>query len=223
MNPQPNPGAAQPQADIEVPVLIVGGGGAGLTASMLLSQLGIETLLVSSLPTTSLLPKAHVLNQKTMEIFTDVGVADEVYAKSTPAQNMAAMAWYSGFAGPDKDFGHMIGKVETWGGGYTNLNWVAGSALRSANLPQIRLEPILKARAEAMAPGKVRFHHELLTLEQDADGVTARIRNRDDNTEYRAGCPRPLRSRTRRSDGKRYESCGLRTPSGRRRNPIPAQ
>src|SRR5262249_38252619 len=56
---------------IDVPVLIVGGGGAGLTASMLLSRLGVESLLVSALPTTSILPKAHVLNQRTMEIFTD--------------------------------------------------------------------------------------------------------------------------------------------------------
>src|SRR4029450_14118182 len=93
---------------IDVPVLIVGGGGAGLTASMLLSQLGVETLLVSALPTTSTLPKAHVLNQRTMEIFTDVGVADEIYARSTPAENMAAMAWYSGFAGPAEDFGRMM-------------------------------------------------------------------------------------------------------------------
>jgi 2,4-dichlorophenol 6-monooxygenase len=176
-NPQRKP-------DIEVPVLIVGGGGAGLTASMLLSQLGVETLLVSALPTTSTLPKAHVLNQRTMEIFTDVGVADEIYARSTPAENMAAMAWYSGFAGPAEDFGRMIGKVETWGAGYTNLNWVAASSLRTANLPQIRLEPILKARAEAMAPGKVRFHHEVFDLEQDADGVTAHVRDRDDGSEY---------------------------------------
>jgi len=57
-------------------VLIVGGGGAGLTCSMLLAQLGIENLLVSSLPTTSILPKAHVLNQRTMEILGDVGVAE---------------------------------------------------------------------------------------------------------------------------------------------------
>jgi len=172
------------QPDIEVPVLIVGGGGAGLTASMLLSQLGVGTLLVSALPTTSNLPKAHVLNQRTMEIFTDVGVADAIYAKSTPAENMAAMAWYSGFVGPDEDFGRMIGKVETWGCGYTNLNWMAASSLRTANLPQIRLEPILKARAEAMAPGKVRFHHELFALEQDAEGVTAHVRNLDDDSEY---------------------------------------
>ena len=34
--------------DLEIPVLIVGGGGAGLTSSMLFSRLGIETLLVSA-------------------------------------------------------------------------------------------------------------------------------------------------------------------------------
>jgi 2,4-dichlorophenol 6-monooxygenase len=34
-------------SDINVPVLIVGGGGAGLTASMLLSSYGIDSLLVS--------------------------------------------------------------------------------------------------------------------------------------------------------------------------------
>ena len=82
--------AAQRKADIDVPVLIVGGRGAGPTASMLLSQLGIETLLVSALPTTSILPKAHVLNQRTMEILADIGVAEAIYEKSTPAENMAA-------------------------------------------------------------------------------------------------------------------------------------
>jgi len=50
------------------PVLIVGGGGAGLTASMLFATLGVDALLVSAQPTTSTLPKAHVLNQRAMEI-----------------------------------------------------------------------------------------------------------------------------------------------------------
>ena len=61
----------------ETPVLIIVGGGAGLTCSMLLSKLGVDHILVSALPTTSILPKAHVLNQRTMEILGDVGVADE--------------------------------------------------------------------------------------------------------------------------------------------------
>ena len=34
----------------EVPVLIAGGGGAGLTASMLLARLGVDHLLVSARP-----------------------------------------------------------------------------------------------------------------------------------------------------------------------------
>jgi len=168
----------------ETPVLIVGGGGAGLTASMLLSTLGVEHILVSALPTTSVLPKAHGLNQRTMEILGDVGVAEAIYAKSTPAENMRAMAWYAGFAAPDPDFGRLIGKVECWGCGYTNLNWMQASPCRSANLPQIRLEPIMKARAEELNPGRIRFHHELIGLEQDSDGVSARIKNHDTGSEY---------------------------------------
>lgn len=173
----------------ETPVLIVGGGGAGLTCSMMLAQLGVESLLVSALPTTSILPKAHVLNQRAMEILVDAGVAEQIYAKGTPAENMKAMGWYAGFAGPEPEFGRLIGKVESWGDGYTNLNWVQASPCRSANLPQIRLEPIMKARAEELNAGRVRFHHELTRLQQDADGVDAWIKNRDTGEEYavRAG------------------------------------
>lgn len=170
---------------IDVPVLIVGGGGAGLTASMLLSQLGVETLLVSSLPTTSVLPKAHVLNQRAMEILSDVGVAEEIYRRGTPAEQMRYSAYYVGLAGPDPIYGRCLGRMESWGAGGLDLDWAAASPCRQANLPQIRLEPILKARAEALAPGRVRFSHELLDLEQDAEGVTARIRDRALGAELR--------------------------------------
>ena len=88
-------------ADEEVPVLIVGGGGAGLTSSMLLARLGVDHLLVSARPGTSDLPKAHVLNLRAMEILDDVGVADAIAERSTPAGQMAATAFYAGFAGPD--------------------------------------------------------------------------------------------------------------------------
>src|SRR5271166_5019416 len=78
----------QGASDEEVPILIVGGGGAGLTASMLLSGLGVEHLLVSALPETSILPKAHVLNMRTMEILEDAGVAGAIEERSTPPQQM---------------------------------------------------------------------------------------------------------------------------------------
>lgn len=171
-------------SDIEVPVLIVGGGGAGLTASMTLSTLGVESLLLSGLPTTSTLPKAHVLNQRAMEILTEVGVAPEIYKRSTPAENMRATGWYAGLAGKHEDYGKRLGVVEVWGGGYTDPAYMAASPCRTCNLPQIRLEPVLRDHAEKLNPGNVRFNHEVLTVVQDDDGVTTTVRDKDADTEY---------------------------------------
>jgi 2,4-dichlorophenol 6-monooxygenase len=167
-----------------VPVLIVGGGGAGLTASMLLARQGVDHLLVSARPSTSDLPKAHVLNQRAMEVLEDCGVAEEIAARSTPAKHMQATAFYAGFAGPDEDNGTRLAKLESWGAGGENDNWRAASRWRQLNLPQIRLEPILKAGAERLSPGRVRFNHEVIGLDQDGDGVRAVVRDHGTGTEY---------------------------------------
>ena len=169
--------------DETVPVLIVGGGGAGLTASMLLAGQGVEHLLVSSLPGTSLLPKAHVLNQRAMEILEDAGVARAIAERSTPAPQMAATAFYAGFAGGE-GYGRRVAKLECWGAGGQDENWRAASAWHQLNLPQIRLEPLLKARAEELSPECIRFNHELIGLGQDEDGVTAVIRDKDAEETY---------------------------------------
>jgi 2,4-dichlorophenol 6-monooxygenase len=171
------------EADLHVPVLIAGGGGAGLTASMLLSTYGIESLLVSSLPTTSILPKAHVLDQRAMEVFRDLGVADVLYEHSCPPEQMSHTAWYLDIAG-DEHAGRLIHKLESWGAGYTDPHWVQASPCPQANLPQIRLEPVLKARADELNPGGLRFNHELVALEQDDDGVTATVHDKDADETY---------------------------------------
>lgn len=165
-------------------VLIVGGGGAGLTASMLLSRLGVDSLLVSALPTTSVLPKAHVLHQHTMEIFADLGIADAVYERGTPPERMRYSGWYAGLAGPTGDHGRRLALIESWGCGGLSADWAEASPQRQTNLPQIRLEPILRARAEELAPGRVCFHHELVSFAQDPDGVTATVVDRDDDRTY---------------------------------------
>jgi 2,4-dichlorophenol 6-monooxygenase len=170
--------------DEVTPVLIVGGGGAGLTASMLLARQGVEHLLVSARPTTSDLPKAHVLNQRAMEVLADVGVADAIAQRSTPAEQMSATAFYAGFAGPDEDYGRRMARLESWGTGGEDELWRAASPARQLNLPQIRLEPLLKARAEELSPGRIRFNHELIDLVQDHEGVRALIRDNGSAGEY---------------------------------------
>lgn len=169
--------------DVSTAVLIVGGGGAGLTASMLLSKLGVDSYLVNSLPTTSQLPKAHILNQRAMEIMRDCGVSDDIYDIGTPPESFSYTAAYVGFAG-HPDAGRRIAKMECWGTGGRNSTWTAASPLLSTNLPQIRLEPILRRQAEQLAPGHVQFHHELVALEQTPDGVVATILNKDTDESY---------------------------------------
>jgi 2,4-dichlorophenol 6-monooxygenase len=151
---------------------------------MLLSRLGVDHLLVSSQPTTSTLPKAHVLNQRALEILDDCGAYEEIERQSTPPEQMAATAWYSGLSGDHPDDGRLLARLESWGAGGDDESWRSASAFRQLNLPQIRLEPVLKERAEELAPGKIRFGHELTALEQDDDGVTATILDRDAGSEY---------------------------------------
>jgi 2,4-dichlorophenol 6-monooxygenase len=56
------------------------------------------------------------------------------------------------------------------------------------NLPQIRLEPVLREGAEALSPRSVHFHHEVTHIEQDADGVTAHVRDHDSGEDYEVRC-----------------------------------
>src|SRR6476646_3735735 len=105
---------------------------------MLFARQGVEHLLVSARPGTSDLPKAHVLNQRAMEVLEDVGVADEIARRSTPPEQMAATAYYAGFAGPDPDYGRRLLRLEAWGAGGDDESWRAASPCRQLNLPQIR-------------------------------------------------------------------------------------
>lgn len=168
----------------DVSVLIIGGGGAGLTISSALSKQGVDSVLINMRPSTSVLPKAHVLNQRTMEIFTELGVADAIYERTCPPENMRYTGWYAGLRGDNEYFGRQLGKLEAWGGGYSDPDYIAASPCATSNLPQIRLEPLLRARAEELNPTGVRFHQELTAIEVHDDGVTATVVDHGDESEY---------------------------------------
>ena len=165
-------------ARVETEVLIVGGGVVGMSASMILRHLGVEAQLYTYYPGTSPHPKSHILNQRSMEIFDELGLAEKVYAVSTPAAKMRAAGWYAGLRGSHPCSGREIGRVEAWGAGAEDPAYVAASPMRPGNYPQMYLEPIIKAHAEAMSPDRLHFNHEMLDFRQDAEGVTTRMQNR---------------------------------------------
>ena len=56
------------RVDIGIPVLIVGAGPAGLTLALALTRYGVPALTVEKHPSTAHTPRAHIINQRTVEI-----------------------------------------------------------------------------------------------------------------------------------------------------------
>jgi 2,4-dichlorophenol 6-monooxygenase len=168
-----------PNATTETQVLIVGGGAAGLTSSILLGQLGVDSLLVERHPGTSLVPKAHIIHCRTLEIFQQLGLELDVRIAGTPAENFTHTSWYTSLGGDEPWDRKVLLRLPSWS--YADLApyYVELTASPMANLPQHLLEPVLRQRAEKdSGPESVRFNHELTALAQDEDGVLATIMDR---------------------------------------------
>ncbi|MEU5126739.1 FAD-dependent monooxygenase [Streptomyces mobaraensis] len=161
---------------LKVPVLIVGGGGSGLAASVFLSGHGVEHLLVERRADTSRLPKAHYINLRTMGIFRQYGLADDVAERAATPEQFGTVRWQTTLTGPGPLDGRVIHEMDGFGGGALREAYEAAGPALPAKLPQVRLEPVLRRHAEQRNPGHVRFGHELVALTEAADGVTAEIR-----------------------------------------------
>jgi len=161
----------------EVDVLIAGGGPVGLTASILLSRVGVSTLLVERHPSTSIHPKARGINARTMEIFRQCGVEDAVRAAGLPPERARFIVWTRSLAGEE---------LERRIPGRAREEAARITPVRSCLCAQDDLEPVLRRYAESLGPGALAFDTELAGFEQDADGVTATLRARAGDTRVRA-------------------------------------
>ncbi|MDQ0377025.1 FAD-dependent oxidoreductase [Amycolatopsis thermophila] len=159
-------------------VLVVGSGPAGGSAALLLAGYGVRTLLVSKYGWVANTPRAHITNQRTLEVLRDAGVEKEALAAGTPQELMGDTVLCTSLAGDE------IGRIRTWGTGPRLLSeYAAASPCGMIDLPQTYLEPILVSNAAARG-AKVRFDTEFRSLEQDADGVTARLLDRVRGDEF---------------------------------------
>ena len=153
--------------DEEIPVLISGGGMVGLTIATLLANHGIASLAVERLVGGSPLPRAAHFHLRTIEIFRIAGIGDEVRLQSheefLPDGAIVAMDSLAG-----KKLADIIPSL--------NIGVEEVSPCERLFVGQPGLEKILKANAK-VAGADVLEGHEIVGIDQDANGVTATIRN----------------------------------------------
>lgn len=166
--------------DLRTPVLIAGAGPAGLTHSLALSRYAVPHILLETFPGAAHTPRAHITNQRTMEIFRDLGIEDAIKAKATSADKMWSNAWITTMSGQE------IFRSEAWGGGDEHsARYRQASPCGMCNISQHIMEPVLIDAIEAAGVADLRFGHQLESFDQDESGVSAIVREVQSGTTYR--------------------------------------
>jgi len=163
----------------DVPVLIVGGSLVGLSSAIFLAWHGIRTLNVERHRGTAVHPRAGHFQLRTLELFRSVGLEDVIRRTSEEQYDPnGGIAAVESLAGPE---------IATY---IANLNTGVEDVSPSVRffMTQQALEPILRTRAEQLG-AELQYGTELVSFEQDADGVSAVVR------DVGSGAERTVRAR----------------------------
>lgn len=161
-------------ADMETDVLIIGTGPAGSASAALLSTYGIANIAINRYRWLANTPRAHITNQRTMEVLRDLGreVEAEAYLHATEQELMGENVFCESLAGEE------IGRMKSWGTHpMSKAEHLLSSPTFMNDLPQTFMEPILFTTA-AKRGTKARMSTEYISHVQDATGVTATVRDR---------------------------------------------
>ncbi|KMO83739.1 FAD-dependent monooxygenase [Mycolicibacterium chlorophenolicum] len=153
---------------IDVPVLIVGAGAAGLTASALLARHGISSLLVEKRRELFIYPKARNLSFRTLEILRGLGLGNQIHAV---ADRVSDSVVKPALNSSEERLGVDIDAVFS---GFDTLS----PEPPVQYCPQSKLEPILVGFTRDHG-SDVRYGTELVTFTQDESAVTAEVRTLD--------------------------------------------
>lgn len=167
-------------ADITTDVLIIGTGPAGSATAALLSSYGVENMVINRYRWLANTPRAHITNQRAMEVLRDLGreVEDEVYIFGTEQDLMGENVFCTSLAGEE------IGRLKTWGKHpLSRAEHQLSSPCFMNDCPQTFMEPILFKTACSRGT-QSRMSTEYISHVQDEDGVTTTCHDRLTGREF---------------------------------------
>jgi 2,4-dichlorophenol 6-monooxygenase len=159
-------------------VLVVGTGPTGAAAALSLATYGVRVRVATRWNWLANSPRAHITNQRTLEVLRDLGVEAEATSVGTPWRLMGDTLFTTSLAGAE------VARLRTWGTGENRIgDYLQGSPCPLLDIPQPYMEPVLVRNAAARG-AEIAFNTEYLSHVQDSTGVTSTLRDRLTGAEY---------------------------------------
>ncbi|MFD5260565.1 FAD-dependent oxidoreductase [Bacillus wiedmannii] len=165
-----------------VPVLIIGGGLSGLASALFLAKHNVDYLLVERHPSTAIHPKAGGITFRTMELFRELGLEQRIRLAGKALENCRGRIAVHTIAEANKE---ELAKMRAtqYGNDEKLLQKIEEiSPSKQTACYQITLEEMMLQEARTLG-GEISFYHELVSYEQNEQGVIATIRNRETEEE----------------------------------------
>ncbi|EIF31938.1 2-polyprenyl-6-methoxyphenol hydroxylase-like oxidoreductase [Burkholderia sp. Ch1-1] len=164
--------------EFDTDVVIVGSGPMGATTALALATYGVRAHIVSRFNWLADTPRAHITNQRTMEVYRDLQIEEEVLRHATPWDQMGDSLFATSLAGEE------LIRLRAWGtGDARHGDYVQGSPCNVVDIIQPEMEPILFKNA-AQRGATFSTNTEYLSHEQDESGVTVQLQDRITGREY---------------------------------------
>jgi 2-polyprenyl-6-methoxyphenol hydroxylase-like FAD-dependent oxidoreductase len=161
-----------------VDVLIVGGGGVGHAMALQLGRAGISTLLVERRSGRSTHPKALGAHPRSMELYREWGIADEMTAAALLPQQALGFAWMTRVNGIELGrvmLADDVGKLDEYS---------AQTRERMTFIAQVKLEEVLARAVERHRSAEIRFGTEAVAIEQDDTEARVLLRETEGGGTY---------------------------------------
>ncbi|KAG4444238.1 hypothetical protein IFR05_000335 [Cadophora sp. M221] len=163
---------------MDFPVLVIGSGPSGATTALHLARHGIKALVISRHQGPANTPRAHIFNQRAMEVLRDAGLDTRLATVASSASDMQHTSWLHSLAGEE------YGRLWAWGNKPARKgDYEMASPCVMSDLPQSVLEPILAEEASKLGV-EFRFSTELVSFEESGDIVQTTLRDRNTGETY---------------------------------------
>ncbi len=171
-------------------VIIVGAGPTGMSLALMLARDGVRCCVVEQNAGPQPHPAACILNTRTMEVFREIGIANDVLRQAQPADERSQITWVSSLSG------RQLGNLNAAPNDIELIRSL--SPVTTTVFPQNRLEPLLWEKARQHSLIRILPAHRLSGLQSSADGVIAEVQRSDTGrpgpparfiaAEYLVGC-----------------------------------